>query len=101
MASRMMHYAIADLLVKAIDNKDYNRFLFGALAPDMSSHDDGSYDKAHFCRSDEIKGIKGIDWIKFYNKYKNKIYNDDFFLGYYVHLIVVAYWLKNFVEISF
>lgn len=95
MASRIMHYTIADLLTKDIDIKDYNRFVFGSLAPDMSCHDDGSYDMAHFGRTDESKGIKGIDWIKFYNKYKDKIYNDDFFLGYYVHLIVDAYWLKH------
>lgn len=95
MASRIMHYAVADLLTNYIEIKDYNRFVFGALAPDMSWHDDGSYDIAHLGRIDESKGIKGIDWIKFYNKYKDKIYNDDFFLGYYVHLIVDAYWLKH------
>ena len=95
MASRIMHYAIADLLTKEIDIKDYNRFVFGALAPDMSCHDDGSYDIAHVGRIDELKGVKGIDWIKFYNKYRDKICDDDFSLGYYVHLIVDAYWLKH------
>ena len=95
MASRIMHYAIANILTKKIDIKDYNLFVFGALAPDMSRHDDGSYDIAHVGRINELKGIKGIDWIKFYKKYKDKILNDDFFLGYYVHLIVDAYWLKH------
>jgi len=94
-ASRIMHYAIADILTKEIVINDYNRFVFGALAPDMSRHDDGSYDIAHAGRIDELKGIKGIDWINFYNKYKDKILKDDFFLGYYVHLIIDAYWLKH------
>ncbi len=90
-----MHYAIANILTKKIDIKDFNRFVFGALAPDMSRHEDGSYDIAHGGRINELKGIKGIDWIKFYNKYKDKILNDDFFIGYYIHLFVDAYWLKH------
>lgn len=95
MASRIMHYAIADILTKKINIKDYNRFIFGALAPDMSRHDDGSYDIAHIGKTNEAEGVKGIDWISFYHKYEDKILNDDFFIGYYVHLIVDAYWLKH------
>lgn len=95
MASRIMHYAIAHRLTKMFEIKDYNRFVFGSLAPDISSHDDGSYDIAHFWRKIESEGIKGIDWIKFYNKYRNEILDDDFLLGYYIHLIVDAYWFKN------
>lgn len=95
MASRIMHYAIAHKLTKKVEIKDYNRFAFGALAPDISNHDNGSYDIAHFGRKIESKGIKGIDWIKFYNKYRNEILADDFFLGYYIHLIVDAYWFKH------
>lgn len=90
-----MHFAIADLVAKEIETKDYNRFIFGALAPDMSSHDDGSYSIAHFGEINEQKGIKGINWIRFYNKYQDKIFMDDFLLGYFVHLIVDAYWLKH------
>jgi hypothetical protein len=95
MASRIMHYVIADMLTKKIDIVDYNRFVFGALAPDISNHDDGSYTIAHIGGSIESKGLKGINWIKFYNKYQGKILNDDFYLGYFVHLIVDAYWLKH------
>lgn len=95
MASRIMHYVIADLLSKKIDIKDYNRFVFGALLPDMSSHEDGSYVIAHMGGSNEAKGIKGIDWSKFYNKYQSNMLEDDLYLGYYVHLIVDAYWLKH------
>lgn len=95
MASRIMHYAVAHRLTKSVEIKDYNRFVFGALAPDLSSHNDGSYDVAHFWRKIESKGIKGIDWIKFYNKYRNEILDDDFLLGYYIHLIVDAYWFKH------
>jgi hypothetical protein len=95
MASRIMHYAIADILAKKIYIKDYNRFVFGALAPDMSRHDDGSYTIAHAGGINVSKCLKGIDWIKFYNKYQDKILDDDFFLGCFVHLIVDAYWLKH------
>lgn len=90
-----MHYVIADILTKRIEIKDYNRFIFGALMPDMSSHDDGSYDIAHFGRVNSLKGIKGIDWRMFFIKYQDRILEDDFYLGYYVHLIVDAYWLKH------
>lgn len=95
MASRIMHYVIADMLTKKIDIKDYNRFVFGALVPDISSHDDDSYAIAHISGSNEGKGIRGIDWIKFYNKYQSKMMNDDLYLGYYAHLIIDAYWLKH------
>lgn len=95
MASRIMHYAVAHRLTERIEIKEYNRFVLGALAPDISSHDDGSYDVAHFGRKIESKGLKGIDWIKFYNKYRNEILDDDFLLGYYIHLIVDAYWFNT------
>jgi len=95
MASRIMHYLIGGILTKKIEIKDYDRFIFGTLMPDMSSHDDGSYNISHIGGINESKRLKGIDWIRFYVKYQNKILSDDLYLGYYVHLIVDAYWLKH------
>lgn len=48
MASRMLHYVVALELLQKLKIKDKNRFLVGALLPDASSHQDGSYDIAHF-----------------------------------------------------
>lgn len=90
-----MHYAIASKVAERIVIKDYNRFIIGSLAPDMSSHIDGSYTVSHFGCVCIEKGIKGIDFIKFCNKYRSQILEDDFILGYFVHLITDSYWLKN------
>ncbi len=95
MASRVLHYLIADLVSKAIDVKDFNRFAVGSLAPDISSHEDGSYDIAHFGRTNESKRIKGIKWTDFAQKYKKEVLTDDLYLGYYTHLITDAIWFKN------
>lgn len=94
MASRLMHYFIARLITQQIKINNYNRFIFGALSPDMSSHDDGSYTIAHFGGFNNEMHTKGIDWLSFCKKYEQQILSDDLVLGYLVHLISDAYWLK-------
>jgi hypothetical protein len=45
MASAIIHYTIANILLNRIDIKDKNQFLVGvSLGPDASSHDDNSID---------------------------------------------------------
>ena len=67
MASRMLHYILAIEITKNVMVNDMNRFVVGALIPDASSHNDDSYDIAHF--EDIIKGNdnirKGINWTLF------------------------------------
>jgi hypothetical protein len=90
-----MHYLISKLVTQQIEIKNYNRFIFGSLSPDISSHSDGSYGIAHFSGFNKEMNIKGIDWLSFCNKYEQQILSDDLVLGYLVHLISDAYWLKN------
>ena len=88
-----MHYLISKLVAPQIEIENYNRFAFGALAPDMSSHADGSYNAAHFAGINQEMNAKGIDWRSFCRKYEPR-FSDDLVLGYLVHLISDAYWLK-------
>ena len=77
-----------------------NRFVVGALIPDASSHNDDSYDIAHF--EDIIKGNdnirKGINWTLFENKYKKELEEDPLYVGYLCHLIADAIWFKRITD---
>lgn len=48
MASRLLHYLIASELAERQEIKDKNRFCIGALLPDLSGHEDGSYNTGAF-----------------------------------------------------
>lgn len=92
MASRIIHYAIAKKLCSEINKNISSPMVLGAIASDMSSKMDGSYGAAHFKDRDAEK--IGINWNIFLEKYGKFIYKDDFFLGYFTHLISDAVWLK-------
>ena len=97
MASSMMHYIISNQILKKYPDVDNNKFLFGAtLGPDASSHDDGTYDIAHFGSVENDK--KGIDWQKFEQKHGDKMLEDGFYLGYWCHLIQDAVWFHDVVD---
>ena len=97
MASRLIHYLIATQIVKDMKIDNIDRFLLGSLLPDLSSHDDGSYDKAHFWERLITKNIKGINWISYEKKYCNKMKVDSLYLGYYCHLIMDSLWFSLIV----
>ncbi len=100
MASRMLHYILAIEIAKNVMVNDMNRFVVGALIPDASSHNDDSYDIAHF--EDIIKGNdnirKGINWTLFENKYKKELEEDPLYMGYLCHLIADAIWFKRITD---
>ena len=98
MASRIMHYAIADQIAAAIPIQNREKFLLGNLEPDISGKADGSYDRAHFSEENAEKGTKGINWRTFVDKYQENILEDDELLGYLCHLIADACWLKRIRE---
>lgn len=95
MASRIMHYTVAHIIAEKISIKDMNKFILGNLEPDLSHQDDGSYAVAHFIRINNTLNTKGIDWVEFVQHYKENILEDDEVLGYFVHLITDACWIKN------
>lgn len=99
MASAIIHYTISSVLLKKLEITDQNRFLLGAaIGPDASSHIDGTYDIAHFGCKTADGSKKGIHWKNFAQKYEKNLLADDFFWGYYCHLIQDAIWLHDVAD---
>lgn len=99
MASGMIHYVISKRVAKLVGIEDVERFLLGAVvAPDASSHSDGSYDKAHFQGWLQDRTMKGIDFNRFADKYGDRFEADDFYLGYWCHLMEDAIWFHDVVD---
>lgn len=99
MASAMIHYSISNLLLNELKVQNAVPFLLGAvLGPDASSHEDGTYDTAHFGGESEDKMRKGINWKKFTDKYEKQIFANDFVLGYYCHLLQDALWFHEIAD---
>jgi len=98
-ASGMIHYVISKRVAKLVGIEDVERFLLGAVvAPDASSHSDGSYDKAHFQGWLQDRTMKGIDFNRFADKYGDRFEADDFYLGYWCHLMEDAIWVHDVVD---
>lgn len=97
MSSRVIHYLIAAEIanLKGFDN---DRFIVGALLPDLSKHENKSYRRAHFGKEIKELGIKGINWLNFKHKYHDQMKKDLLYVGYYCHLIMDALWVSEIVE---
>lgn len=93
MASSVIHMAVANEINKVI-KKDNHKLLIGSIAPDISKHLGETKVKSHFLDSEDT-AIPNID--NFLNKYKDKL-NDDFVIGYFIHLYTDYLWLKYFVS---
>ncbi len=99
MASAMIHYVISKRVAELTGIEDVERFLLGAVvAPDASSHADGSYDKAHFGGLSAEGRRKGIDFNRFADKYGKRFEADAFYLGYWCHLMEDAIWCRDVVD---
>lgn len=98
MASRLIHYLIAEEITKVDFQINRDRFIYGSLLPDLSLHEDGSYDRAHYGENLIEKKMKGINWHKFSNKYYHKMNNDSLYIGYYCHLIMDALWFSSIAD---
>ncbi len=97
MASRLIHYLIAEEIAVINTGIDRDRFVYGALLPDLSKHEDGSYEKAHFGEVLTKKNKKGINWLKFKDKYNWQM-SDSLYMGYYCHLIMDALWFSSIAD---
>ena len=93
MASSVIHMAVANEINKVI-KKDTHKLLIGSIAPDISKHLGETKVKSHFLDSEDTD-IPNID--KFLNKYKDKL-DDDFVMGYYIHLYTDYLWFKYFIS---
>ena len=98
MSSRLIHYLIAEEIASEKKQIDRDRFVYGALLPDLSLHEDGSYDRAHYGEKLTETKMKGINWHKFRSKYYHQMGCDSLYLGYYCHLIMDALWFSKIAD---
>ena len=93
MPSAIVHLAVANEVNKKL-RRNKSEFLIGAIAPDIAKQIGLKRGVTHFCYGDPY-GIPKMD--KFLEKYQNKLDN-DFVLGYYVHLYTDYLWEKYFIS---
>ena len=92
MASSVIHMAVASEVNKII-KKDYDKLLIGSITPDISKTIGETKIRSHFL-DNEIDNIPNLQ--RFLAKYKKNL-NDDFVLGYYIHLFTDYLWFKYFI----
>lgn len=92
MASSIIHIAVANEINKIL-SKDRRQILIGTIAPDISKHIGEKKYKSHFITEDE-SNIPNLEL--FLNKYKQNL-NDDFVMGYFIHLYTDYLWFKYFL----
>lgn len=90
MASFLIHMCVCDEVNKII-KKDRKKILIGSIAPDIAKLVGINRDITHFGEYPTFKETE------FLNKYKNN-FNDDFVLGYYIHLYTDYLWDKYFIK---
>lgn len=90
MASSMIHIVAANEINKIL-KRNNKHILIGSIAPDIAKHIGMTKVESHF--QDSNNDLPNLD--KFLNKYKDNL-NDDFVLGYYIHLYTDYLWFKYF-----
>lgn len=96
MPSRMLHYYVAEQVLRVLPVVDKNRFKIGSLCPDMTVSDDGSKQMTHFF--DVLGNKKGVNWKRFEQEYGGKITEDTLYAGILCHLITDAIWFSEMSE---
>ena len=91
MASSLIHAAVCNELNKKL-KRNPKQILLGTIAPDISKLVGETKKYTHFLDDDE--DIPNL--TRFLNKYI-KYLNDDFVLGYYIHLYTDYLWFKYFI----
>ena len=93
MASSVIHIVVANEINKKL-NRDSAKLLIGTIAPDISKLVGEKKIKSHFSNRENDNRP---DLGKFLNKYK-KYLDDDFVMGYYIHLYTDYLWFKYFLD---
>lgn len=91
MASSVIHMCVASEINKIL-NRNNKSILIGSIAPDISKQIGENKIISHF--QDKDDNLPNLD--KFIAKYK-KYMNNDFVLGYYIHLYTDYLWFKYFI----
>lgn len=93
MASYIVHVAVAKELNKKL-NRNENKLLLGSVAPDISKCIGEDRHISHFIDEEE-SNIPNIE--RFLSKYKYDL-NDDFVMGYFIHIYTDYLWFKYFMS---
>lgn len=93
MASSIIHIAVAKEINKEL-NRDSNKLYLGSIAPDLSKLIGETKKNSHFIDENETD-IPNLE--RFLKKYKDKL-DDDFVMGYYIHLFTDYLWFKYFMS---
>lgn len=94
MASAVIHLAVAKELEKYFNIKNKKAYYLGSIAPDISKQINQPKKESHFLYNTK-EDIPNIDL--FTTKYQN-FKNNDFNLGYYIHLYTDKIWFDEFLE---
>lgn len=86
MASRMMHLAITNELMRSYRFKDTDRLKFGAILPDACAEGASSAD-SHFKIGVCGNSKKTYDFTRYKSLFTDLMKTDDLYLGYYLHLV--------------
>ena len=84
MASRIIHLAVCNELIRALPLSDPERFRLGHILPDCVPTEVKKQINSHFIRVEG--GRKIFDAQEFYERYEELVLTDDLYLGYYLHL---------------
>lgn len=87
MASRVIHLAIANEIIKEVQINDIERFRFGIILPDAYKHNIQSATDSHLKYSNEDGTKKTFKLAWFRETYGGLMNEDELYLGYYLHLI--------------
>ncbi len=90
MASIVIHMAVAKRINDAL-KRDYDKVLYGSIAPDISQCLGEPRKYSHFLNDDGLPDVN-----RFLEKYGNKL-DDDFVLGYFIHLYTDYFWFNYFI----
>lgn len=98
MGSRIMHYCIASLLANKLDITKRNEFMLGGIAPDIHGFMGVPKGVTHF-KDIDADGKSRINYMRFYDMYKDVIKEQPFYLGYLCHLISDVSYLDTYFKI--
>ncbi len=84
MASRILHFAIAQSVIDSGQVKDKDRFLFGTLLPDAYAGTAKHKSHLHVILP---SGKRTYDLDDFKHRFSRELETDELYRGYYLHLV--------------
>jgi len=94
MASAIIHIAVAKCLEDKLNIKNKKDYYLGSIAPDISKQIGETKIKSHFLYETK-ESVPNMKY--FLDKYPN-FKNNDFELGYFIHLYTDKLWFDGFID---